>query len=51
MIFSVHLWSLVTGALAGAAAVYFSKGRGKIVKAALVGAIIAVIMGFLRGLV
>lgn len=51
MILSIDLWIVLTGALAGAFAAYASRGRNKYIKAAALGAIIAVIMGFLRGFV
>lgn len=51
MTFSIDLWIVLTGAIAGAVAAYSARGRNRIVTAAVIGAIIAVVMGFLRTLV
>lgn len=51
MILSIDLWVVAMGAIAGSFATYAARGRNKLLKAAMIGAVIAVIMGFLRGLV
>jgi hypothetical protein len=50
MAITIHLWTVLTGALCGLAAAYFARGRNRLVAAAVIGAVIAVVMGFLRGL-
>ncbi len=51
MAITIYLWTLLTGAACGLGAAYFARGRNRLVMAAVIGAIIAVVMGFLRGLV
>jgi hypothetical protein len=51
MSLTIDLWLALTGALAGLAAVYLAQGKGRLVMAAAIGAMVAVAMGFLRGFV
>jgi hypothetical protein len=48
---TIDLWLALTGALAGLAAVHLAQGKGRLVMAAAIGAVVAVAMGFLRGFV
>ncbi len=49
MTLSIDLWTLLIGAACGAAAARFARGRNALLKAAAIGAAVAVAMGFLRG--
>ena len=51
MSLTVDLWPALNGALAGLAAVDLAQGKGRLVMAAAIGAVVAVAMGFLRGFV
>ena len=48
MIVTVNLWLLVVGAAAGVAAVLLSRGRNRLVMAAVIGALVAFGLGLLR---
>ncbi|WP_208351224.1 hypothetical protein [Pseudaestuariivita rosea] len=41
-------WLLLVGAVAGLAAAYAAKGRNRLIKAAVIGAIVAFVMGLAR---
>jgi outer membrane lipoprotein SlyB len=50
MSLTIDLWLALSGALAGLAGSYLGQGKGRLVIAAAIGAVVTVAMGFLRGL-
>ena len=44
-------WTVLVGASCGLGAAYFARGRNRLIAAAAIGAIIALVMGFLRAFV
>jgi hypothetical protein len=51
MVLSIDLWIVLTGAICGVGAAYGARGSNRLLVAAAIGAVIAVVMGFLRGFV
>ncbi len=51
MTLTIDPWALAIGAVAGAAAVYGARGRSRLLSGALIGAVVALAMGFARGAV
>ena len=49
--FTVNLWLLAVGAAAGAGAVLTAKGRNRVAKGAVIGAVLAYLLGVLRGII
>lgn len=47
---TINLWLLAVGAAAGAAAIIGAKGRNALVKGAVIGAVVAFLMGLLKGM-
>ena len=50
MTLTIDLWVLAIGAVAGVAAVYGARGRSRLISGAVIGAVVALVMGFLRGM-
>jgi len=48
MTLSIDLWVVLIGAVSGAAAVFGARGRNRLISGAVIGAVIAIVMGFLR---
>lgn len=48
MTITIDLWIVLVGAIAGAAAAWGARGKNKIVKAGVIGAIVALVLVFLR---
>ncbi|XDA96792.1 hypothetical protein AB1M95_11705 [Sulfitobacter sp. LCG007] len=51
MTLTVDLWNLLSGAVIGVAVALMPAGRYRVAKAAVLGAIVAVLLVFLRGLI
>ncbi|WP_157933013.1 hypothetical protein [Roseovarius salinarum] len=47
--FTIDLWLLVVGAIAGAGAAIGATGRGRVLKGGVIGAALAVLAGVVRG--
>ncbi|NSX54515.1 hypothetical protein [Parasulfitobacter algicola] len=45
---TINLWLLFVGAAAGLAAAYAAKGRNRLIKAAVIGAVVAFVIGLAR---
>jgi len=50
MTLTIDFWTLAIGAVAGVAAVYGARGRSRLISAAVIGALVALVMGFVRGM-
>lgn len=50
MTITLQIWLLVYGALAGLAAAYVARGRNRLVKAAVTGAVVVFLIDLARGL-
>ncbi len=48
MSLTIDLWLIVTGAAAGAAAILGARGRSKVLSGAIIGAVVALLLGFAR---
>lgn len=51
MTVTLDLWHLLTGAVCSIGGVYAARGKQRLVKAAVVGAVLAFIMSVIRGVI